>query len=100
MSEKYTKEFLLRELAVRAKFNVNDVKILWNTFEELVEEMVAEKDELLIGGLFKIYVKEILPHIRYDLNSKKHVDVGTTYRITISPSSTLKNALKRRIKNS
>jgi nucleoid DNA-binding protein len=100
MSEKYTKEFLLRELAARASFTLGDVKILWEEFEKLVEEMVVEKDELLIGGLFKVYVKEILPHVRYDLNSKKHIDVGTTYRITISPSSTLKNALKRKIKNS
>ena len=90
MSEKYTKEFLLRELAVRASFTLGDVKILWEEFEKLVEEVIAEKDELMIGGLFKIYMKEIAPHTAFDISTQKHKTTDTTYRLVISPSTTLR----------
>jgi len=90
MSEKYTKEFLLRELAVRASFTLGDVKILWEEFEKLVEEIVEEHDTLLVGGLFKISATEIAPHLAYDIDSRTHKQTDTTYRLVISPSTTLR----------
>lgn len=90
MSEKYTKEFLLRELAVRASFTVGDVKIIWEEFEKLVEEIVSEHDELLVGGLFKIYTTEIASHTAFDIKTQTHKKTGTTYRLVIAPSTTLR----------
>jgi len=95
MSEKYTKDFLMRELAVRANFSVGDVRILWNTFEELVEEIVAEHDELMVGGLFRLYSHKISKHKAWDINSQKYVEQEDAYRLTISPSTTLRKLAKR-----
>jgi len=44
--------------------------------------------------LFKIYSKEIKPHKGYNLNTKKPYDLGTTYRLTITPSTVLRNILR------
>lgn len=99
MTERYTKDFLIREIAARASFSIGDVKIIMRTFEDIIEEMIVDGDELLVGGLFKIYVKTILPHKSFDINTQTHKQSGTTYRITIKPSTTLKNALKNRAKN-
>jgi len=92
--EKYTKDFLIKEIAARAYFTVSDVKIIWKTFEEIVEEVVAEHDELLIGGLFKVYTKEVAPAEFYHLTEKKKVKRDKTYRLVISPSTTLKRIAK------
>jgi len=90
MSEKYTKDFLIKELAARASFTLGDVKILWEEFEKLVEEVVESHDELMIGGLFKIYAKEIAPHTAFDIHTQTHKKTETTYRLVISPSTTLR----------
>lgn len=94
MTEKYTKTFFIKELAARANFTQGDVKILWEEFEKLVEEIVAERSELMIGGLFKVYAKKINPHKLYDLNKKEYINIGTTYRLSIKPSSILRNAAR------
>ena len=94
MGEKYTKDFLLKEIAARASFRVSDVRIIMDTFEEIIKEVVENKDELMIGGLFKIHSKKIKPHRGYNLNTKKHQELGTTYRLTITPSTILRNILR------
>ena len=100
MSEKYGKDFLIKEIASRASFTQGDVRAMWNAFEEIVEEVVAEHDELVIGGLFKVYAHEIAPHTGFDLHTGKEKFRDTTYRLTISPSTTLKKILKNSNKTS
>lgn len=94
MSEKYTKEFLIRELAARASFTAGDVRILWNEFEKLVEEIVKEHGELMIGGLFKVYSHKILKHKAWDISTQSYIEQKDTYRLTITPSSTLRKLAK------
>jgi nucleoid DNA-binding protein len=94
MSEKYTKDFLVREIATRASFTIGDAKTMFDAFEEIVQEIVAEHSDLLVGGLFHIYVHEVLPHDGFNLSTKKEEHRDTTYRLTIKPSTTLKKIAK------
>lgn len=94
MTEKYGKDWLVKEIAARASFTQGDVKEMFDTFEEIVEEVVASHDELVIGGLFKVYAHEIAPHTGFDLHTGAEKFRDTTYRLTISPSTTLKRILK------
>jgi nucleoid DNA-binding protein len=92
--EKYTKEFLIKEIGDRAGFTHGDARLMFNAFESIVEDVVAERERLMIGGLFSIEICEIEPHMAYDVHTKaeKHRDVS--YRMTIKPSTTLKKILK------
>jgi len=90
MGEKYTKDFLVKEIAARASFSIGDVKIIMRTFEDIIEEVAADHDELLIGGLFKMYAKEMVPHKGFSISKQKAENRGTTYRLVISPSTTLR----------
>ena len=93
---KYTKDFLIKELAARADFTLGDVRIIWDTFEELVQEIILSGDELMVGGLFKIYAKAIAPHEYYDIKTKTYTEKKTTYRLVIKPSVTLRAILKNK----
>lgn len=94
MTEKYGKDFIIREIAARASFTQGDVREMFDAFEEIVKEMVASHDDLVIGGLFHLYSHEILPHTGFDLHTGAEKFRDTTYRLTISPSVTLKRILK------
>jgi len=94
MSEKYGKGWLIKEIASRASFTQGDVRAMFNSFEEIIEEAVAEREEFLIGGLFEIYCHKIEPHIGFNLATKKKHYRDATYRLTIKPSITLKRILK------
>lgn len=93
---KYTKDFLIKELAARADFTAGDVRIIWDTFEELVEEIILSGDELMVGGLFKIYARKIAPHKFYDVQKQEYTEKRTTYRLVIKPSTNLRAALKKK----
>jgi nucleoid DNA-binding protein len=94
VQEEYGRDFLIHEIALRAGFTVGDARVMFNAFEGIIKDIVAEKSTVLIGGLFSIKIHKILPHEGWDLNSKqkKMRDVG--YRMTIKPSITLKRLLK------
>ena len=94
MSERYGKDWLIKEIAARASFTQGDVRAMFNAFEEIVQEAVADHEEFLIGGLFKIYCHKIEPHTGFDLATQKEKFRDTTYRLTIKPSTTLKKIAK------
>jgi hypothetical protein len=93
--EKYGRDFLIHEIALRAGFTIGDARIMFNTFEGIVEDIVAERSELLIGKLFHIYAKKSDPRDNaYSIGEKRHVHSDVRYRLTIKPSITLKKLWK------
>jgi len=92
--EKYTKDFLIKEIGDRAGFTYGDSRIMFNAFESIVEDIVAERERLMIGGLFSIEICEIEPHMAYDVHTKKEKYRDVSYRMTIVPSIPLKKILK------
>lgn len=79
---RYNRDFLVREIAARAGFTIGDVKVIFATFEQIVKEIIQEKDELTISGLFQLSVGEIKEH--EGVNPKKNE------RIQIPPSNRIK----------
>jgi nucleoid DNA-binding protein len=94
MNEKYNKSDLVHEIAKRADFTVGDVNIIWNTFEDIVREIIANQDELIIAGLFKIDVTEIDEHEAYDGIHKKPYHREKGHRINIRTSRSLLQLFK------
>lgn len=92
--EKYSRDFIIREIATRAGFTIGDARIMFNAFENIVEDIVADRSEILIGKLFHIYIKEIKPHKGHDISTGKPKMRDVGYRLTIKPSITLKKLVK------
>jgi hypothetical protein len=68
---------------------------MFNTFEDIIEDIVAERSEINIKKLFHIYAKKSDPRDNaYSLSKKEHVHSDVRYRLTIKPSSTLKKLWK------
>lgn len=92
---KYNKEFLIREIASRANFTIGDTKIIFNTFEDVVKEMIKDGDELDIVGLFSISVGEIQEHEGVNAYKSRiqkttvRQFIPTSKRINIKPSRAL-----------
>jgi nucleoid DNA-binding protein len=93
--EVYTKDYLIRELAARASFTISDVRILWDTFESIVKEIIENKNELVIPGLFKLYTKEIKAHKGYNAVKNESMEIPISYRICFVASRVLLDLLKK-----
>jgi nucleoid DNA-binding protein len=92
----YGKEWLIRELASRASFTISDVRVLWNTLEDIIKEKIKNKSELIIPGLFKIYVKEIKAHKGHNAVKNEPMEVPDSYRICFVASRALLDLLKKK----
>jgi nucleoid DNA-binding protein len=88
---KYTKTFLMKEIATRANFNQSDVKIIWDTFEEIFHEMVIDHDELVLDGFFHMKIVEKKPYRGVDVKTGKPKDFGTGYRLVLGATPLLKS---------
>jgi len=95
MNKLFTRDWLIKELASRAEFTQGDVKILWITLEEIIQEIIENEDELLISGLFKLYIKTIKAHKGYDATHKIPIDIPESKRIVFGASRTLLDLFKK-----
>jgi nucleoid DNA-binding protein len=90
---KYSKVFLLKEIAARANFNHNDVKIIWDTLEEIIQEIVLDHDELTIDGILHLQVMKRKPYHGVVAKTGKPMDYPELNYIAIRPSPKLKRIL-------
>lgn len=93
--ESYNKDWLIRAIAKEARFSISDIRTIWKTLEELIFDVIEEKGELIIPGLFKLYVKDIEPHIGWDAVRSRPIEVGESYRIVFKPSRRLLDLLRK-----
>ena len=91
MAEKtvYTKDWLIKEIAYRARFTQSDIRIIWETFEQIVKDIIYDKNELKIIGLFKLYVTTIKAHKGWSPNKKEEVEIPESKRIVFKASRSL-----------
>jgi nucleoid DNA-binding protein len=94
-NRKLYKRLLIRTIAKRASFTIEDIKIIWKTFEEIIKEIISEKSELIVPGLFKLYIKKIEEHKGWDAVRNQPLDISESYRIIFRPSRRLLNLLKK-----
>ena len=79
--ETLTRAWLIKELAHRARFTQSDVQIIWGVFEEIIKDIVYDKNELTIYGLFKMYISTIKAHDGWNANKSKKIAIPETKRI-------------------
>jgi hypothetical protein len=58
-----TREWFIREVAHRAGFTIKDTQEVWETCEVILKELIQNKEEIVIDGLFKIWIQTIAPHM-------------------------------------
>jgi nucleoid DNA-binding protein len=94
MNEKYNKTEIIRELAARAKFTQEDTRLLLDTFEDLIKEIIENQDILMWSGVFRLNTKLRKAHRGYDGIRKQHIDLPDDYRVTITPCDDLCHLIK------
>ena len=95
--ETLTKEWLIKEMAYRASFTQSDVRIIWSTFEDIIKDIIHDKSELIIAGLFKMYIATIKEHSGWNANKNEKMLIPETNRICFKPSKTLNSLLKEQV---
>ena len=94
----YKDDFLIREIAEKTSFSIKVVKEIFDAFKETVLESIEAGDEILIKNLFKIKYKKIKPYVLLSPFKEKPIEKDNVVRIVITPSPTMKSALKRGLK--
>lgn len=92
---RYNRDFLIREIAARANFTIGDVRIIWATFEEIVREIIADKSELILSGLFYLSVGEIEAHEGVNPKINKRIKIPKSNRIKFRASRMLYDLFKQ-----
>jgi len=91
---KYNRDFLVREVAARANFTIGDVKVILATIEEVIRDIIAEKSQLIISGLFWLRVGEIEAHEGVNPRKNQRIQIPKSNRIVIRASRALYELLK------
>ena len=92
--ESYTKEWLIHEIAAKASFTVSDIRIIMDTFIQIIEKIIKEDNELVIPGLFSLYVKKIKAHKGFDAVRKQPLELKESHRVVFTASRSLLDELK------
>jgi len=82
----YGKDYLVDEIAKRAKFTKGDVRVILKTFEDIIVEMIKNKKSFVYNHMFRITIREIKSFIIYDHKRKKYWKKPVTWRLFMSPS--------------
>lgn len=95
-NNKLTKEWFIREIAERARFTIGDVRIIWNEVEEILKDVIYYEEELILPGLFKLYVRTIGEHKGHNAVEDKPMIVPESKRIVFKASRSLLDLFKDR----
>jgi hypothetical protein len=90
----YGKIWLIRELARRANFTIEDSDLIINTLVGIVQDIVSQKKSLIISGLFKMEVKKVLYNDKWDNINKRYMGKQEGYKITFHPTTKLRSFTK------
>jgi nucleoid DNA-binding protein len=94
--EALTRDWLIKEMAYRARFTQSDIRIIWSTFEDIIKDIIHDKNELMISGLFKMHIKTIKAHDGWNASKNEKMLVPEINRICFKPSKVLTNLLKEK----
>jgi nucleoid DNA-binding protein len=94
------KKWFIREVAHRAGFTIKDTQEMWNACEEVLKELIKNREELMLDGLFKLWIQTIPPHLGAPKGRKPGKDkyekemLGEAYKIHFTTSRNLLDLLK------
>jgi nucleoid DNA-binding protein len=55
--QKFNKKWFIKEVADKANFTQSDVELIWKTVEDVIQNIVANHDELHLAPLFSLMVR-------------------------------------------
>ena len=84
-----TRQMVIRELAKRHDFTMNDVSIIFDGFGQLLREAMAQNKIVKISDLFSMRLVDIAGYEGWDAVRKKKMQVPPSRRVFISPTVTL-----------
>jgi nucleoid DNA-binding protein len=90
----YTKESFVKLLAEKARFTQGDIKVILDSFEEIVKDIIKNGDELILTGIFHLYIQDIDAHEGYDPVRQIKQEVKKSKRIVFKASRTLLDLFK------
>ena len=106
MSEDIGKEYLVKTIANRAGFTLSDVRLIYDTLQETLYELVKSKHDILknspnediqvvsVTGLFNIRIKKIAAHEGHDAVRNKKSFFDESYKVVFTPSRKFIDAMK------
>ena len=89
MSYEYNKDWMIREIARRCHFTLKDVRMIINTLQEIVEEIVILRGVLFWSDMFRMSITRKKNFKGYDPYNKVPIEVKDGFRIKMTPSTKL-----------
>ena len=98
MAEKeiFTKDWLVKEMAIRASFTIGDIRIVFKAFEDIIKDIIFDGDELVIPGLFALSVTTIDKHSGWNAIKNEPMEIPESHRIKFKASRTLLDLFKEK----
>jgi len=91
-----TTKWIIKEIAERANFTIGDVKIILDTFAEIIKELIRNQRRFNWQGIFNLSVSKN-PSRKKGWDAFRNIsllNIPETYRIVFSASRNLKKLLK------
>ena len=89
------KYWLMREIAHRSNFTLNDIIIVMDTFEQILREVIQDKGTLMYANLFKLFVtKPKEGHYGWNAREDKSIWIEPSYRINMKVSRKLYDLIR------
>jgi len=98
MAEKeiFTKDWLVKEMAIRASFTIGDIRIVFKAFEDIIKDIIFDGDELVIPGLFALSVTTIDKHSGWNAIKNEPMEIPESHRIKFKASRTLLDLFEKK----
>lgn len=94
--EKLTKDWFIKKLSLRTGYSQRAIREVWHAIEELLKDIIFFEEELVIPGLFKVYVTTIPEHKGHNAVRDEPMIVPESKRINIKASRALLKLFKEK----
>jgi len=96
---KISKKEFISEIAKQARFTQSDISIVVNTIEDILKDMVRNRETFVWAGMFKLSTKVMPEHAGYNAALNEPMIVQRQERVTFTPSRLWKEFLKEEDEN-
>jgi nucleoid DNA-binding protein len=91
----YGKEYLIEEIAKRAKFTKGDIRIVMKAFEEVILDIIKEQKSITVTHLFRIQISKVKAFRAWDARLKEYWDRPETWKVRMYPSHYIQKILNK-----
>jgi nucleoid DNA-binding protein len=91
----YGKEYLVDEIAKRAKFTKSDIRIVMKAFEDVILDIIKEQKSITVTHLFRIQITKVKAFRAWDYTKKEYWNRPETWRVKMHPSRYIQSVLNK-----